>query len=157
MCIIGFEDRDGGQRRIVVAGFVGGWALKEEENERPTRPPAADLSIPLTPLDSMAMSTPPNWSWKDEDGTVRKATVRSGHTDASKRSFAGRFPPNGGVGLRVFANWAYFSEQHDELSFPKGAEIREVEDINGDWFWGVYAGKKGLFPGNFGVVLGQAR
>jgi hypothetical protein len=67
-----------------------------------------------------------------------------------------RFPPDGGVGLRVKANWAYFPAEgvEDELGFPKLAEIREAEDINGDWFWGVYAGKKGLFPGNYGHVVG---
>lgn len=64
-------------------------------------------------------------------------------------------PPDGGVGLRVLALWSYFPAPgvEDELGFPKNAEIRECEDINGDWFWGVYAGRKGLFPGNYGRVL----
>ena len=38
---------------------------------------------------------------------------------------------------------------NDELSFPRGAEIREVVDINGDWCWGRYAGRLGLFPGGY--------
>ncbi|KAF2144266.1 uncharacterized protein K452DRAFT_316967 [Aplosporella prunicola CBS 121167] len=60
-------------------------------------------------------------------------------------------PPNGGVGIRAIALWGYFPREgvQDELMFPRGAEVREAEDINGDWFWGVYAGAKGLFPGNF--------
>ena len=67
----------------------------------------------------------------------------------------GRFPPDGGVGLRVLAQWGYFPAEgvRDELMFPKFAEVREAEDINGDWFWGCYAGAKGLFPGNFTRVL----
>jgi hypothetical protein len=147
MCIIGFEDRDGGQRRIVVAEMKGGWSLSEEQNDAP-KSPTGDGPVP------------PNWSWKDADGTMRKATVRNpnffyqpvvpGTTPPT------RFPPDGGVGLRVYAAWAYYPDDGvaDELGFPKGAELREVEDINGDWFCGVYAGKKGLFPGNYGVVIG---
>ncbi|PNS19449.1 Class E vacuolar protein-sorting machinery protein hse1 [Sphaceloma murrayae] len=65
-------------------------------------------------------------------------------------------PPDGGVGLKVQALWSYFPAEGvgDELAFPKGSEIREVEDINGDWYWGVFAGRKGLFPGNHGRVIG---
>jgi len=45
---------------------------------------------------------------------------------------------------------ALISVEKDEKKF---AEVREAEDINGDWFWGCYAGAKGLFPGNFTRVL----
>ena len=67
------------------------------------------------------------------------------------------FPPSGGVGLRFLASYGWWPEEGaaDELMFPKGAEIREAEDINGDWFWGCYAGAKGLFPGNYGRVVGR--
>ncbi|KAJ4331100.1 hypothetical protein N0V87_009427 [Didymella glomerata] len=34
MVIVGFEDRDGGQLRIVVKDMVGGWAFKEDEEAR---------------------------------------------------------------------------------------------------------------------------
>ncbi|KAJ4343108.1 hypothetical protein N0V95_006756 [Ascochyta clinopodiicola] len=37
MVIVGFEDRDGGQLRIVVRDLVGGWALKDD-NEQATSP-----------------------------------------------------------------------------------------------------------------------
>jgi hypothetical protein len=155
MCIVGFEDRDGGQKRIVVNDLVGGWGLHEED---PANPP----SSPKSPTgESMATPTPPNWSWKDADGTVRKATVRNAnflyqHGTNSYTPTAARFPPDGGVGLRVYAAWAYFPAKGvaDEIGFPKGAEIREVQDINGDWFSGVYAGSIGLFPGNYVVVVG---
>ncbi|KKY23268.1 putative ring finger domain-containing protein [Diplodia seriata] len=62
-----------------------------------------------------------------------------------------QFPPDGGLGLRVLALWSYWPQEgvNDELMFPKGAEIREAEDINGDWYWGCYCGRKGLFPGNY--------
>jgi hypothetical protein len=49
--------------------------------------------------------------------------------------------------------WNRFVPEEDELAFPKNAEIREAEQVNEDWFWGVYAGQKGLFPGNHVRVL----
>ncbi|KAF2107180.1 hypothetical protein BDV96DRAFT_506723, partial [Lophiotrema nucula] len=103
MVVVGFQDGEDGQRRIVTRDLVGGWALREDDQQH-------------------------------------------------------RFPPDGGVGLRIQALWSYFPGEgvEDELAFPKNAEIRESEDINGDWFWGVYAGSKGLFPGNYGRVVGGA-
>jgi Zn finger protein HypA/HybF involved in hydrogenase expression len=62
-------------------------------------------------------------------------------------------PPDGGVGLRCLTLWNRFVPEEDELAFPKNAEIREAEQVNEDWFWGVYAGQKGLFPGNHVRVL----
>ncbi|CAA9963261.1 RING finger domain containing protein [Pyrenophora teres f. maculata] len=99
MYIVGFEDRDGAQRRMVVRDLVGGYALKEEE----------EMTMRLQ-----------------------------------------RYPPDGGVGLRLLARWAYWPDEgvEDELAFPRGAEIREAADINGDWYWGVYCGVGRLFPAN---------
>ncbi|KAF1981127.1 hypothetical protein K402DRAFT_343049 [Aulographum hederae CBS 113979] len=104
MVVVGFEDRDGGQRRVVTQDLVGGLALK------------------------------------DEDGVDLQAA---------------RFPPDGGEGDRLVMIWSYYPTDGvtDELMFPRGAEIREAYNINGDWFWGCYAGAKGLFPGNYGRVL----
>jgi len=105
-----------------------------------------------------------------------RASSTPSHTiDGSNMGGVGtiRFPPDGGVGLRVLARWGYFPSQgaigstangnvnrdrveedtSDELMFPRGAEIREVEDINGTWYWGVYAGDKGVFPANYVRVL----
>ncbi|GAB7335447.1 hypothetical protein MBLNU13_g07812t1 [Cladosporium sp. NU13] len=64
-----------------------------------------------------------------------------------------QLPPDGGVGLRCLAGWNRFVPEQDELDFPKNAEIKEAEQLNEDWFWGVYAGKKGVFPGNHVRVL----
>ena len=64
-------------------------------------------------------------------------------------------PPDGGTGMRCLALYSYFPNEGimDELTFPKNAEIREVEDKNGDWFCGVYAGTMSLFPSNHVQVL----
>lgn len=68
----------------------------------------------------------------------------------------GGYPPDGGVGMRCLALYCYWPGEgvEDELTFPKNAEVREVEDRNGDWFWGVYAGRGALFPSNHVRRLG---
>lgn len=127
MCVVGHEDREGGSKRIVVREMVGGWALKDESRAPQSTTQSSD-----------------QWRWKENDGTSA--------SQPSKRSMSSTMlPPDGGVGMRAQAKWSYFpaEEVRDELSFPRNAIIGEVEDINGDWFWGVFAGKKGLFPGNY--------
>ncbi|KAK4650740.1 hypothetical protein QC762_710220 [Podospora pseudocomata] len=66
------------------------------------------------------------------------------------------FPPDGGTDPKAVANWGWVPAEGvgDELFFPKGAEIGEVEDVNGEWFHGWYQGKGGLFPGPYVKVLG---
>lgn len=59
-------------------------------------------------------------------------------------------PAEATFGARCLALWSYFPKAgvNDELTFPKNAEVTEVEDLNGDWSIGVYAGRVGLFPSN---------
>ncbi|KAK3985519.1 E3 ubiquitin-protein ligase [Cladorrhinum sp. PSN332] len=94
------------------------------------------------------------WSWKDENGNGYKRVVSS---DVSLPATATKnggeytislFPPDGGHGPKATAGWGWIpaSGVEDELMFPKGAEILEVEDVNGEWFHGFYMGAKGLFP-----------
>jgi hypothetical protein len=132
MSVIGYEDREHGPHRIVIHDIIGGWALKETPSSNPTS---------STPQD--------HWRWKENDGTA--ATSSSKLFTASPHAF----PPSGGIGLKVQALWSYFPGDgvRDELSFPRHAIITEVENINGDWFWGVYCGGKGLFPGNYVRVV----
>jgi hypothetical protein len=132
MSVIGYEDREQGPHRIVIHDMIGGWALKD------------------TPSSSSTSSTPQDhWRWKENDGTA--ASSSSKLFTASSHAF----PPSGGIGLKVQALWSYFPGNgvRDELSFPRHAIITEVENINGDWFWGVYCGGKGLFPGNYVRVV----
>ncbi|KAI9815463.1 MAG: hypothetical protein M1827_002597 [Pycnora praestabilis] len=137
MVIIGFEDNDEGQRRVVVKDLVGGAALK----------------------DQIADGSTEDWSWRDGPNGQRQfrkvsRTVKSAGNVSASTSV--RFPPDGGVGMRVLALYSRYPDDAvtDELMFPRGAEIREVEDINGDWYWGCYAGAKGLLPGNHVKILG---
>ncbi|KAK4546538.1 hypothetical protein LTR36_001755 [Oleoguttula mirabilis] len=76
---------------------------------------------------------------KDEDADVAKA-----------RSTAAPPPADSSLGARCLSLWSYFPREGvaDELTFPKNAEVTEMDDMNGDWSIGVYAGNVGLFPSN---------
>lgn len=157
MVVLGFEDREGGRQvRIVDRDLVGG--IQETDNEASASSTPAGSSMTTPPPAAQPSSQPqpssPSWFWKDADGTVRNA--RHDH-HVFLHGTSRVFPPDGGVGQRLVALWSYYpdSQVSDELLFPKGAEIREAWDINGDWFVGVYAGAKGLFPGNYARVIGR--
>jgi hypothetical protein len=161
MVILGFEDRDGGQKRVVGRDMVGGDALKEDDAA--SMAIVADTSV--QDVQQQQPSTPPanqqnhpGWRWTDSDGTTRFLSPLSTSSSPMPSPSAApilQLPPDGGVGLRLQAKWGYYPAEPDELMFPKGAEIKEAEDINGDWYWGVYAGAKGLFPGNYGRIVGR--
>ncbi|KAL8913079.1 MAG: hypothetical protein Q9171_002059 [Xanthocarpia ochracea] len=142
MIVIGFEDCSAGQRRVIVKDLVGGLGLK-------------------TAGDSNHHSTGQELSWQDgQQHHIRRVfgqetfneTEDSGTTASP---LLRNYPASGGLGMRALAVWSYWPEEDatDELSFPRGAEIREVEDINGDWSLGSYSGKIGLFPSNHVRVL----
>ena len=135
----GFEDSPVGQRRIVVRDLVGGHALKQH--------PGSEQSVSE------------EWSWPDGQSrqvrNVSKRVADSSNEQQAATPLLRKYPPDGGVGMRAQALWSYWPQigAQDELAFPKGAEIWEVADINKDWFWGCYAGAKGLFPGNYVRVV----
>ncbi|KAG8531393.1 uncharacterized protein KY384_003022 [Bacidia gigantensis] len=164
MMIVGFEDGVDGQRRVIVEGVIGGWALDESA--------ITDFNTNTnTSADSGGNSgkAEPEWSWREGSEKRRAKTVHrhsASHASSSTNPTATNlekvggdkvFPPSGGVGLRVVALWSYWPQEgvEDELGFPKGAEIRECENINEDWFWGIYCRRKGLFPGGYGRVIGR--
>ena len=72
-------------------------------------------------------------------------------------STSGSYPPSGGGGFRVSAQWSYWPKEgdDDELAFPRGAEIQECENIDANWSWGVYCGRMGLFPRSFCKVVDE--
>ncbi|KAJ5633701.1 hypothetical protein N7528_001543 [Penicillium herquei] len=172
MIVIGFKDENEGQRRVIDRNLVGGYATKDEHiNRSPISSPAtASPNIPSEPGNSF-------WSWREGQGRRKKASRARASTNSptsNAQSNSGdhsgsnpgtpisqqapalrRFPPDGGVGLVVYARWAWYPEEgvKDELAFPRGAEITEVENVNDDWFCGTYAGSTGLFPGKHVVVL----
>lgn len=136
MVLVGFEDRDGGQRRIVVRDLVGGHALKEEQDTNASA---------RSPVNILPRALDDNRKQYNHEGNLHdfRTPLMSGLSSQ-------RYPPDGGVGLRLLATWQYWPDEgvQDELAFPRGAEIREAAAINEDWYWGVYCGAKGLFPAN---------
>lgn len=142
MIIIGFEDGRGGQRRVVVQDLVGGRGLFEE--------PAKDADLAGRGLQQ--------WSWAN-GARVRLVTnniALAAPTASAGLALTRDFPPDGGVEMRAVALWSWYPKEVEganELLFPRGCEIREVVDVNGDWFHGVYMGAKGLFPAPYVRVL----
>ncbi|KAI0911484.1 hypothetical protein F4823DRAFT_304950 [Ustulina deusta] len=126
MSIVGFvEDRDG-LRRVVIRDIVGGSGLSIEAHE-------SDQTLQ-------------KWCWYIEGSKVQRlVTVAVATSPAEQQQ---DFPPDGGAGLRGSAVWSWYPapDADDELMFPRGAEVREIEDVNGDWCFGSYMGAKGLFP-----------
>jgi hypothetical protein len=145
MIIVGFQDVGGGQRRVIAGDLIGGFGLIQEPHN-----PSGQVD--------------PNfekWSWA-EGSQIRLVTTNVALTSpvtATGLTLTTAFPPTGGSGIRAVARWSWYPSGgvNDELLFPKGAELRECVDINGDWFFGVYMGAKGLFPAPYVMLLGSSR
>ncbi|KAK4169331.1 E3 ubiquitin-protein ligase [Cladorrhinum sp. PSN259] len=101
------------------------------------------------------------WSWKDANGNGYKRFVsleisQSATTTKNGGEYTSTsFPPDGGADRKAAAGWGWIPAAgvEDELMFPKGAEILEVEDVNGEWFHGFYMGHQGLFPAPYVRLL----
>ncbi|KIW07453.1 uncharacterized protein PV09_01425 [Verruconis gallopava] len=57
--------------------------------------------------------------------------------------------PDTGAGRTATAQYDYEAAEDNELSFPDGAKITNVEFPDEDWWFGEYGGKSGLFPANY--------
>lgn len=136
MAVIGFTEGKIGLWRYVDRDLVGGRALRSEAYDSPELGGQGLLKWTWTQGDK-------KWERLVTNDVKSKAPASDGST-----TFATTFPPDGGVGLRAVSKWSWFpqAESSDELMFPRGAEIREIEDVNGDWYFGTYMGAKGLFP-----------
>ena len=135
MIIFYFEDSPSGQSRIIVNDLVGGHFLE----------------------DQFGLG---KWKWDDGGGGKFRTISRRYFDDDSSAAPANvpmlaKYPPDGGIGMQVVADHPYLptEDSPDELSFPRGAEIREVNEISDEWYMGFYAGSKGLFPANHVKVI----
>jgi hypothetical protein len=152
MIVVEFDDEFpqlDGHRRIVINDLIGGHKFTAEDIVVFT----ASLSSPTTAAPTMIPTAAGRWSWRENSEGKRSSRLRAVPLNAQ----ASNVPPDGGFGKRCLGMWSYYPEQGDggkgELLFPKGAEVREVEDINEEWYFGVYAGEKGLFPAQYVRVL----
>ncbi|TGJ79520.1 hypothetical protein E0Z10_g9244 [Xylaria hypoxylon] len=129
MSIVGFVEDEGGQNRVVIRDIVGGCGLSIEAHE-------SDQALQ-------------KWCWYVGGSRVQRlVAVDAAASPAEQQQQQQDFPPDGGDGLRGGAVWSWYpaSNADDELMFPRGAEVREIEDVNGDWCFGSYMGAKGLYP-----------
>ncbi|KAI1957535.1 hypothetical protein LOZ58_005619 [Ophidiomyces ophidiicola] len=167
MIIVGFEDHEEGQKRVVVKGLVGGYAWKDDFGPTISNNSGTNRSESASPHSPLSRQDSDPWEWPEGanpdaqvKGSRRKLNrsrhhISAGSAETPKNPLTMRFPPSGGIGLRLIALWSYYPEpeETDEIMFPRGAEITEAENINDDWLWGCYAGQKGLFPGNYASVV----
>ncbi|KAH0840922.1 hypothetical protein AYO21_06176 [Fonsecaea monophora] len=148
MISVTFErDEEGNERRIITRDIVGGAQMSDAD--------MAAWKLAMKNLHRVDRANLPavrgDWSWReDENGTRRKTRAR---TSTLPRSGM-QLPPDGGWGKICVARWGYYPPEddgkaRDELMFPKFANIREVEEINDEWWFGVYAGDAGVFPAVF--------
>ncbi|OBT63299.1 hypothetical protein VE03_07935 [Pseudogymnoascus sp. 23342-1-I1] len=143
MITVGFEDARGGQRRVVVQDRVGGRGLFEEPAKTQD---AVDAGLQ-------------QWSWADGTRARLVANNVASTAPTGNPAMTREFPPDGGMGMRAVALWSWYPKEGEganELLFPRGAEVREVVDVNGDWFHGSFMGAKGLFPAPYVRVLDSA-
>lgn len=166
MIVLAFEadDEDGAMRRVVKNDLVGGWKMDEDEIKAWNL--QHNLSSPTaSPPTSPPLTTRGTWIWKENaDGTRRTRTRSSTLTNATpavasssySNTNATRFPPDGGFGVKGTAFYPYWPEDAEageasvrELALPRGAAVAQMEDINGDWWGGVYAGDFGIFPAGY--------
>jgi len=62
---------------------------------------------------------------------------------------AGPPQPLGGGLPTATAEYDYEATEDNEISFPEGAKITDVEFPDDDWWSGSYGGRTGLFPANY--------
>lgn len=146
MAVVGFTEGNIGQWRYLDRDIVGGRGLSVEPFESQT-----NRGQKLQ-----------KWTWHDGHQEYERL-VAANVAETAPASDPGvsstqQFPADGGAGWRGRAGWSWYPEGgvSNELMFPKGAEIREIRDMNGDWFFGSYMDKAALFPAPY-VTLGQAQ
>ena len=145
MVIVGFVEGQIGQWRYVDRDMVGGRALRAEPYEN-----AEHQGKGLQ-----------KWAWVQGDQKferlVTKDVKETAPTSDGSTTFSDSFPPDGGVGARGVAKWPWYPKAgvDDELMFPRGAEVTEIEDQNGEWSHGTFMGSKGLFPTKYVPIMEQ--
>ncbi|KAK9475515.1 uncharacterized protein V1510DRAFT_358756 [Dipodascopsis tothii] len=61
--------------------------------------------------------------------------------------------PSVAVGPSAVAEYDYEAQESNELSFPEGAVIEDIEFPDEDWWSGIYGGERKLFPSNYVKLL----
>ncbi|KAI1467321.1 uncharacterized protein F4812DRAFT_59103 [Daldinia caldariorum] len=147
MAVIGFMEGLLGLRRCVLQDIVGGRSLRSE--------PYEGTGVPDDEQHQPRGARMQRWSWKGPNGLNLERLVAVDVAATAPALGTELFPPDGGAGSRAVAKWSWYPRAGvtDELLFPKGAEVREVEDVNGEWLFGSYMGAQGLFPAPYVRII----
>ncbi|KAL4983621.1 hypothetical protein BDW68DRAFT_181440 [Aspergillus falconensis] len=94
---------------------------------------------------------PSNYVELVEDGRQSRAEsdTQPADTHASETVAHPTPTPSSHVNPTAKALYDYEAAEDNELSFPEGAEIINIEFPDDDWWLGEYLGKTGLFPANY--------
>ncbi|SPQ25997.1 6ac4f02c-0013-4a3f-986e-edbeefb94afd [Thermothielavioides terrestris] len=145
------------RRRTVLRDLVGGRRLRVEDYHHHHHHPGQGGQGGGGEGSRAALRV---CSWREEGSgrRVERVMTRDVADETEDGLEGGAFPPDGGTGCSAVAGWGWIPAEgvEDELMFPKGAEILEVEDVNGEWFHGFYMGAQGLFPAPYVRLVGKA-
>ncbi|KIV81160.1 hypothetical protein PV11_08599 [Exophiala sideris] len=146
MVAVTFEQvTDDDHRRIIARDLVGGTKTTEADIAA-WKLAKAQLTESHMEDASGSVRNRGQWTWREDSSGGRRAT----RARTATLSGSSTFPPDGGIGKVCRALWSYYPEEGEdgkgELMFPKHADVREVEEVNEDWWFGVYAGDQGVFP-----------
>ncbi|CAK7203444.1 hypothetical protein SEUCBS139899_006178 [Sporothrix eucalyptigena] len=106
-------------------------------------PPVVSARAAFPPVGGVGRSAVARWAYYPETSNSGEGSDTNGSDTNSADAGSSKDD-----GSNTAAN-------DDELMFPRWAEIREIEDVNGEWYHGVYMGRKGLFPSGFVKMLGD--
>lgn len=118
MCVVGFEDRDGGQVRVVSEDIVGGLAFQDVE----ARQDASDEQGPRHRHYYKALlENDPAANQYHHDTSPQHHRAKHSRQDQQQQQQQS-IPPSGGIGLRAVAGWGIYplDDATDELMFPRG-------------------------------------
>ncbi|KAL5623895.1 hypothetical protein BROUX41_003955 [Berkeleyomyces rouxiae] len=141
MVVETYIEGNGGERRVIVHDLVGGSMLKLEDH----------------PGDRYL-----RWTTKENRKAVSRKVSRSVASDIPSSELEGAIfsvPRSRDLGMKATAGWSWFGQQeqaYDELYFPRGASLKEVELVGDSWYFGVFMDESGLFPAGYARVVSDA-
>ncbi|ERF72249.1 hypothetical protein EPUS_02136 [Endocarpon pusillum Z07020] len=86
---------------------------------------------------------------EDQDDDAPTHETASATIDPTPSATAAGPPGGSGTGPTATALYDYEAAEDNEISFPEGATIINLEFPDEDWWLGEYKGRSGLFPANY--------
>lgn len=92
---------------------------------------------------------PSNYVELVEDNAASAATERAAPPPPAPAAAEPAPAAPAGEGKTATAQYDYEAAEDNELGFPEGAKVTNLEFPDEDWWFGHYKGKSGLFPSNY--------